>query len=323
MKTAIPVHALHYRDVALIPNYSTLNSRSEADTTVKLGKHRFRVPVVPANMKCVIDRRTAKILDSEKCFYVMHRFDIDQYDFVKSANDEGWYSVSISVGINDSDYELLSNLYKSGLRVDFITIDIAHGHCIRMTRMLESLKPWKDRGTTIIAGNVVTEKAALDLVNSGADIVKVGVGQGHVCTTKDKTGFTMPMFTCVSNMPKNIPIIADGGVRCNGDIAKAINAGACMAMCGGLFARLLDSPAPSFEVGENKCIHKQYYGSASFNNKGYNKHIEGDCKTLEADSMTYLEKIQEITEDLQSAISYSGGKSLADLRKAEYIYQIT
>jgi len=316
------MRALHYKDIVLVPKYSTLSSRSEADVATQLGAFTFKVPVVPANMRCTIDEKTARTLDQMQCFYIMHRFDIDLYQFVKLANEEKWHAVSISIGVNEADYRSLYELYNSGLRVDFITVDVAHGHCEKMKRMLAYLAEWKRKGTSIIAGNIVTEEAALDLVDWGADIVKVGIGQGHVCTTKDKTGFTMPMFTCVANMPSHIPVIADGGIRCNGDVAKAIKAGASMVMCGSMFARLIDSPSPTIKDPHLKShFYKEYYGSASYENKGHNKNIEGRREIIDMEHKTYQEKIQEITEDLQSAISYAGGKCLLDLRKVGYLCQ--
>lgn len=312
--------ALHYKDVVLIPQYSSLSSRVNADVSTVLGNFTYKVPVVPANMRCTIDENTARILDKLRCFYIMHRFDNNQYDFVKLANEEEWYTVSISVGVNEADYKFLHELYKSGLRVDFITVDIAHGHCEKMKQMLNYLSEWKERGTSIIAGNIVTEDAALDLVEWGADIIKAGIGQGYVCTTKDKTGFTMPMYTCIENMPSHIPVIADGGIRCNGDIAKAVKAGASMVMCGSLFAKLSNSPSPTYKDHHTGVALKEYYGSASFQNKGHSKNIEGRRELIDAEDMTYEDKIQEITEDLQSAISYAGGSNLLDLRRVGYMH---
>ena len=131
----------------------------------------------------------------------------------------------------------------------------------------------------------------------------------------------MPMFTCVNKMYIHVPIIADGGIRCNGDIAKAIVAGASMVMCGSMFARLSDSPSATFKDPHTGETLKEYYGSASFYTKGHNKNIEGKRELIDADPRTYLEKQQEIQEDLQSAISYAGGKQLEDLRKVEYLQQ--
>ena len=315
------MQAIHYKDVVLIPKLSDLNSRSEADTSVKLNNFTFKTPVVPSNMKCTIDTSTARTLSENGYFYIMHRFDVDVVEFVRLANHENWKVISISVGVNDADIKLLEDLYVANNRIDFITVDIAHGHHIKMKNMLERLQPFRNRGTQIIAGNIVTNEAALDLIKWGADIIKVGIGQGYVCTTKDKTGFTMPMFTCVNKMSVHKPIIADGGIRCNGDIAKAIAAGATMVMCGSVFAKLSDSPSTAFKDPHTGETLKEYYGSASFYTKGFNKNIEGKRELIEADVRTYLEKQQEISEDLQSAISYAGGNCIADLQCVQHYTQ--
>jgi len=315
------MQAYHYKDVVLIPKYSTLDSRSSADTSVTLAGHTFKGPVMPSNMKCTININIARMLSNNGYFYIMHRFDTDTVEFVRIANYEDWKLVSISVGVNDSDITILENLYTANHRVDFITVDIAHGHHKKMMDMLSYLQKFRDRGTKIIAGNIVTKEAAYDLIKWGADIVKVGIGQGYVCTTKDKTGFTMPMFTAVNTMPVHIPVIADGGIRCNGDIAKALVAGATMVMAGSMFAKLSDSPSATFKDPHTGETLKEYYGSASFYNKGNNKNIEGKRELIEADQMTYLQKMQEIQEDLQSAISYAGGNKLSDLVHTSYKIQ--
>jgi GMP reductase len=312
------MHALHYKDVVLIPNYSTLSSRTEADTSVVLGGHIFKTPVLPSNMKCTIDLDTARTLSTNGYFYIMHRFDIDLEEFVCTANKENWPCISISIGVNESDRTIYDLLYDLNFHIDFITVDIAHGHCEKMKDVLEYLQKFKSRGTQIIAGNIVTNKAAYDLVKWGADIVKAGIGQGYVCTTKDKTGFTMPMFSCIRGLPVHIPVIADGGIRCNGDITKALVAGARMVMCGSMFAKLTDSPSASYKDQHTGETLKEYYGSASFHNKGHNKNIEGRRELVEAEHKTYLEKMLEIQEDLQSSISYAGGSKLDDLVRVEF-----
>ena len=113
-----------------------------------------------------------------------------------------------------------------------------------------------------------------------------------------------------------MPIIADGGIRCNGDIAKALVAGADAVMAGGLFASCSDSPADSINI--DGAIFKAYYGSASFENKGHKDHIEGVLKKIPASDMTYTQKLVEIAQDLQSSISYAGGSDLSAFDSVEY-----
>ncbi|NBP04278.1 MAG: GMP reductase [Proteobacteria bacterium] len=309
---------LHYDDVALVPAFSPLASRKEADTKVELGGMNFKLPVTPANMKCTIDEKLAHWLSENEYFYVMHRFDIDILEFVEKANKENWRCISISVGVKPSDHELIKELGIRGLRVDFITVDIAHGHSYLMREMLACIVSHLSEAY-IIAGNVCTPEGFDDLYEWGADAIKVGVGPGAACTTKLKTGFTYPMFSCVERIDTfahkrdHAKLIADGGIKYNGDIAKAIRAGADFIMCGKLFSECLDSPAPVSNNGS-----KIYFGSASIFNKQHSDNIEGRQIEVECTGMTYKQKLNEIQQDLQSAISYAGG-TLKHLWSVDYI----
>ena len=311
---------LKYSDIDLVPNYSEVYSRVDCSTETTLCDKKFKLPIIPANMKSVIDMHLARWMSENDYFYIMHRFDSHLADDIGLANSEDWKTISFSVGVKMQDKIHVMNIGKSSnLRVDFLTIDIAHGHCDRMKAMIEHIKKWLPE-TKIIAGNVATDQAVRDLSDWGADVVKVGIGQGSPCTTKYKTGFTMPMFSCVKkcsnltsgswedNSSEEVPIIADGGIKHNGDIAKALVAGATMVMAGGMFASCSDSPAASSSIGD--VHHKAYFGSASAENKGHNNNIEGKLTNIPCNNMTVLEKMSEIKQDLQSSISYAGGKDL-------------
>jgi len=306
--------SLHYENIFLKPNYNSIKTRSEIDTDINFLGKVFRIPVVPANMKCCVDFDICQMLDTKQYFYIMHRFDHDIFGFVKDANESYFNVVSISVGIQEKDKALIANLSKHKLRVDYITIDVAHGHHSKVADQVKYIKDCLP-DSRVIAGNVATRAGVEYLAAAGADAVKVGIGGGYACTTKDKTGFTYPMFSCVmecsrpENIGMDIPIIADGGIRCNGDIAKALVAGAKMVMCGSIFAACSDSPAPVVKDASGRRF-KQYYGSASIHNKLDKKNIEGTMKLMDTDSFTYQEKLLEINQDLQSAISYAGGCNL-------------
>jgi len=314
--------SLHYENVFLKPNYSSVHSRSEIDTDILFCGRTFKLPVVPANMKCCIDTDTCALLDKHGYFYIMHRFDKDIHNFVRFANLQKFNLVSISVGIQQKDKNILTSIAQSMMRVDFVTIDVAHGHHAKVAEQISHIKQVLP-STKIIAGNVATLQGVEYLHRVGADAVKVGIGGGYACTTKDKTGFTYPMFSCVLECAKDrgIPIIADGGVRCNGDIAKALVAGASMVMCGSIFAACSDSPAPLVKDASGRRF-KQYFGSASVHNKIEKKNIEGTMKLMETDTFTYLEKLEEIKQDLQSAISYSGGCNLGALNLNNVAYGV-
>ena len=331
---------LKYSDVVLVPKLSNTETRGTIDVSCKFGNQLFNLPVVPANMRTVINVGLAKTLSDAGFFYIMHRFDISNYRFVKRANEEHWKTISISVGVKPSDIEALERIAYDDLRVDYITIDIAHGHSILMKNTITEIKNLFGDKTFIIAGNVATSDAVEEITEWGADAIKVGIGQGSPCTTKDKTGFTMPMFSCMLECAKNadIPLIADGGVKCNGDVAKAMCAGADMVMVGGMFAECVDSPAeniiktlhtgffkseeyrPTKYVPEYKDVcYKRYYGSASQYNKGHTKNVEGVMREVPCNELAYLEKLDEMTMDLQSSVSYAGGKDLNCLSNTEYL----
>lgn len=304
--------ALHYKDICLLPQYTNLKTRKDADVSVNFLGFKFKLPVIPSNMVCVIDEKRAQWMSQNDYFYIMHRFGVDNYEFVK--RNQNLKNISISVGVNQKDKEVLHKIGQDlqGLRVDFITIDIAHGDSPLLKEMIKHIKDLRFE-SKIIAGNVCTIDGYKNLKDWGADAVKVGIGGGAACSTKNKTGFTMPMYSCIKQICDSqyyeIPVIADGGVREHADIVKAIHAGANMIMAGGLFSRLIDSPA---EVVNG---HKVYFGSASQFNKGEYRNVEGIKRTFELDTMTYSDKLIEIEQDLQSAVSYAGGKVLKDIEK--------
>lgn len=306
--------SLHYENVFLKPNFNSVKTRGEIDTDVNFLGNVFRLPVIPANMKCCVDFDICQLLDSKHYFYIMHRFDHDIFNFVREANEEAFFNyISISIGIQEKDKLLISNIAENKFRVNYITIDVAHGHHSKVADQIKHIKDTLPT-TKVIAGNVATYGGVEYLSAAGADAIKVGIGGGYACTTKDKTGFTYPMFSCVMECAKDIgvTIIADGGIRSNGDIAKALVAGAKMVMCGSIFAACSDSPAPVVKDASGRRF-KQYYGSASIHNKLDKKNIEGTMKLMDTDSFTYEEKLLEITQDLQSAISYAGGRNLKAL----------
>lgn len=306
-----------YEDIQLIPNKCIVASRSEADTQVRLGAHSFKLPVVPANMQTIIDENVAEMLAKNGYFYIMHRFEEDKrLDFIKRMHAQGLIA-SISVGVKDYEYPFVSSL-KDNVP-EYITIDIAHGHSDSVIKMIQHIK--KELPTTfVIAGNVGTPEAVRELENAGADATKVGIGPGKVCITKVKTGFgtggwqLAALRWCAKAARK--PIIADGGIRTHGDIAKSIRFGATMVMIGSLFASHVESPGETIEIDGKE--FKEYYGSASQFQKGEYKNVEGKKMLLPAKGHL-LDTLTEIEQDLQSAISYAGGRDLESLTRVNYV----
>ena len=307
-----------YDNILLLPRKCRVDSRSECDASVTLGGRSFRIPVVPANMKTVVSESICAWLADNGYFYVMHRFDLDNVEFVQRMKARGSYA-SISLGVKPPDYATVDRLLALNLVPEYITIDIAHGHADSVRDMIGYIKA-KLPKSFVIAGNVATPEAVIDLENWGADATKVGVGPGKVCITKLKTGFgtggwqLSALKWCARVATK--PIIADGGIREHGDIAKSIRFGATMVMIGSLLAGHEESPGQTVEVDGK--LFKEYYGSASDFNKGEYKHVEGK-RILEPIKGTLAETLVEMEQDVQSSISYAGGKKLMDIRKVNYV----
>ena len=178
--------------------------------------------------------------------------DLGRKPFVKRMHEQGLIA-SISVGVKDYEYDFVSNLKDDA--PEYITIDIAHGHSASVIQMIQHIKKELPE-TFVIAGNVGTPEAVRELENAGADATKVGIGPGKVCITKIKTGFgtggwQLSALRWCSKVARK-PIIADGGIRTHGDIAKSIRFGASMVMIGSLFAGHIESPGETIEVDGDK-----------------------------------------------------------------------
>ncbi|MCD8835663.1 GMP reductase [Mammaliicoccus sciuri] len=308
-----------YEDVQLIPNKCIVESRSECDTTVKFGPKTFKLPVVPANMQTVMNEELAEWFASNDYFYIMHRFDEEgRIPFIKKMQSQNLFA-SISVGVKDNEYTFIEQLSNEGLVPEYITIDIAHGHSEQVIRMIKHIKQHIPE-SFVIAGNVGTPEGVRELENAGADATKVGIGPGRVCITKIKTGFgtggwQLAAINACSKAARK-PMIADGGIRTNGDIAKSIRFGASMVMVGSLFAAHEESPGETVEL-EGK-LYKEYFGSASEFQKGERKNVEGKKMFVEHKG-SLKDTLIEIEQGLQSSISYAGGKDLHSITKVDYV----
>jgi GMP reductase len=303
-----------YSDIFLYPSMTKVSSRSICDTSVRIGNRKFDLPVIPANMKSLIDEDSCVYFARKNLFYIMHRFDIDVVQFCTNMQRAGLYT-SISAGITQDNIDELKKLTNNKINPDYITIDIANAYT---NEILPVIRYIKDHfSSTLIVGNVATEEGVQFVEDAGANISKCGIAGGISCRTRNKTGFYRPMFSCIQSCSAvaKKPIIADGGVREHADIAKAVAAGASYVMAGSLFAGYDQSAGDIVEVDGRR--YKEYYGNASEFAKGHRKHIEGAKIHIEyKGDMDHL--LKELKEDLQSSISYASGNKLYDLYNAKY-----
>ncbi|MDF7682392.1 GMP reductase [Lactobacillus sp. ESL0679] len=319
MSNYFSMEAFDYDDIQLVPNKGIIKSRHDADTSVKFGSRTFKIPVVPANMESVINEDLTVWLAKNGYYYVMHRFQPEKrLDFIKMMHEQGLFA-SISVGIKDSEYAFIDLLVKENIIPEYITIDVAHGHSVYVIKMIKYIKD-KMPDTFLTAGNIATPEAVRELEGAGADATKVGVGPGRACITKLKTGFgtggwqlaALRMCSKVASKP----IIADGGIRHNGDIAKSVRFGATMVMIGSMLAGHQESPGNVIKIDDK--TYKQYWGSASEVQKGAYRNVEGK-QMLVPFRGPIANTLTEMQEDLQSAISYAGGKNLSSIKLVDYV----
>ena len=319
-------HALTYDDVALVPQFNNIPSRTEPSLESWLTrKLKIGIPILAANMDSVISEELAEILITQGTIPIFHRFTPyeEQEKWVKKFRDKTF----ISCGIQkiEETHKLLD------LGALGVCIDVAHGHSDRMFRHIEELKkhhPDKE----IIAGNVCTAMAYHDLVNAGADAVKVGVGPGAACTTRMVTGFGVPQFTAVQDCARiaeklRVPLIADGGIRTSRDVVLALAAGASSVMVGKLFSQTLESASPKRKSDKYPSgFEAKFRGQASadFQNEFYGglkaKTVAEGIDFWGPVSGNAQALIDNLLGGIRSGMTYGGARNLKELqRKAEFV----
>ena len=250
-----------------------------------------------------------------------------------NKDDVGRLRVAAAVGVTPDILDRVEALVKSG--VDAITIDTAHGHSKGVILALKSVKQ-KFKGLQVVVGNIATGEAALALVKAGADAVKVGIGPGSICTTRVIAGVGVPQLSAILEVSKalkgkNIPVIADGGIRFTGDVVKAIAAGASCVMAGSLFAGVEESPGETIIFEGRKFKSYRGMGSIEAMQSGskdrYFQDVEDDIKKLVPEGISgrvpYKGTLGEITYQmmggLRAGMGYCGAANIRELQKARFI----
>ena len=327
---------LDYSDVLFRPKRSTLSSRKDVDLN-RTYKFRYSqnewsgIPIVAANMDGVGELDVAEKLSEFgmiTCLTKQHDVNrLKKYKKLKSI----YKNLALSVGIKKEEFERLNKTLKEFSFINFICVDVANGYSEHFSAFIKSVRD-KYPTKTIIAGNVVTADMTQELVLSGADIVKVGIGPGSVCTTRIQTGVGYPQLSAVIECADaahglGAHIIADGGCTCPGDVAKGFGGGADFVMLGGMFAGHDEGGGKVTKSNGSKYI--EFYGSSS--ETANKKHYGGlsDYRSSEGRSVKikYRGKIKDtilnILGGVRSSCTYVGAPSLKQLSKCTTFVRVS
>ena len=319
---------LDYSDVLFRPKRSTLKSRKDVDLnrkyTFKHSRSSWKgIPIIASNMDGVGEIDVAKKLTSHKLMTALTKqHDINQIGTIYKKNIF-FDSIALSCGTSKDSYNRLNSILKKYPKFKFICIDVANGYSENFSNFVSEVRK-KYPKKTIIAGNVVTADMTQELVLSGADIVKVGIGPGSVCTTRIQTGVGYPQLSAVMECADaahglGSHIIADGGCTCPGDVAKGFGAGADFVMLGGMLAGHKEGGGDIIEENGTKFI--EFYGSSSeeANEKHYGglaNYRSSEGKKVKIQMKNSLDStIRDILGGVRSSCTYVGASSLKQLSK--------
>ena len=330
--------SLTFDDVLLIPKYSDVLP-SETDISLNLTKKiTLKVPFLSSAMDTVTESKMAVAIAQAGGIGIIHRnLNIKkQSDEVLKVKKKKLI-VGAAIGTNYEDLERARSLIDNGC--DLIVIDTAHGHSAKVLKVLSKLKKI-NLNVPVCVGNIATAEASKKLYNSGADIIKVGIGPGSICTTRMVAGIGVPQISAIMEVKgalknKKIKIISDGGIKFSGDIAKALAAGADAIMMGSIFAGTDESPGKKFKIKGK--IYKQYRGMGSIGamssgsaNRYFQKNFKDKSKFVPEGvdgRVEYKGNVSKIIYQLQgglrSSMGYIGAKNLNQISKNAKFIKIT
>ena len=330
--------ALTYDDIQLVPAFSSVKSRLGIQLYTKLSRrYNLLVPLVASPMDTVCEEEMAFKMFLSGGVGCIHRFlSIDEQskqvrNIYNKIYGDGLYSpyldwvsnspenrtgfdlapIMAAIGVMENDRTRAQSLDEAGANV--LLIDVAHGDHQNVVDMIKWCKDNLDENVDIIAGNIATAEAAERLQEAGADGLRVGIGGGSLCTTRIKTGFGVPNVTSLLNVCSvaKVPVMADGGLRSSGDIAKALAVGANNVMLGSLLAGTAETPGGV--IDKNGSLYKRYRGSASLETKTAHgqqqRNVEGESTVIPfKGGVKFI--VQGLLDGVRSALSYAGADSL-------------
>lgn len=321
---------LGFKDVMIRPKRSTLKSRSqvslERNFTFRNSQKKWTgVPIIAANMDTVGTFEMAEELSKEKIITAIHKhYTVEEWsNFLTNQPDSIYDYIALSTGIGKDDEGKIQQIIDLHPKINFLCIDVANGYSENFVAFVKRIrKTFPDK--TIIAGNVVTGEMVEELILSGADIVKVGIGPGSVCTTRIKTGVGYPQLSAIIECADAAHglgghIISDGGCKIPGDVSKAFGGGADFVMLGGMFAGHDESGGEIVE--ENGKKYRLFYGMSS--QTAMDKHSGGvaEYRASEGKTVKVAYKgsvsvtVKDILGGVRSTCTYVGASTLRELSK--------
>jgi len=322
--------ALTFDDVLIAPGYSEISSRSEIDIGTRFLGTDFKIPIISSNMDYITEYQMAVSMWENGGFYSLHRFmeEGKLYEIVDSLNlRPELMLISLSVGVRNWQDEIkkiqhILQFTGNILERLVVCVDVAHGHHRNVADMVKRLK---DMGIPrVIAGNVATPEGYIFLAEAGADAIKVGIGPGSVCTTREITGVGVPQLSAImecASVQGEAAIISDGGCKNSGDIVKAIAAGADMVMIGSLLAGTDEAPGERRKDPDGN-VWAPYRGQSIFGVNASHYTPEGISGWVEAKGP--LERtLNALAGGIRSGLSYVGARNIEEFRSKVEFVQVT